>query len=144
MQILSIIPPRFLHSKKYHDYANATMEVIDASAFPMPAGAQISRSSKFRHIRHHKSACFIRSSQSNKTAVSIYTTKVRETWKTALTENQRDFRHRHSDSLYSVLSDCFLQPDNHILWILATSANWIVTGVYDICQVLKGVQISLV
>lgn len=88
MQNLSIIPPRFLHSKKYHDYTNATMEVINASAFPMPAGAQIGRSSKFRHIRHHKSACFIRSSQSKKTTVSIYTTKVRETWKTALTENQ--------------------------------------------------------
>lgn len=29
-------------------------------------------------------------------------------------------------------------------WQRPTSANWIVTGVYDICQVLKGVQISSV
>lgn len=103
MQILSIMPPRFLHSKEYHDYPNATMNVIDASAFPMPAGAQIGRSSKFHHIRHQKSACFTRSSQSKKTAVSIYTTK----GKGDMTENQHDFRHRHSDSLYRVHSDCF-------------------------------------
>lgn len=147
MQILSIMPPRFLHSKEYHDYPNATMSVIDASAFPMPAGAQIGRSSKFHHIRHQKSACFTRSSQSKKTAVSIYTTKVRETWlKTNKTLDTGTV------ILYIVSSPIvFLPPDNHILWILPTSQPQ-PTGLspvykspqYDICQVLKGVQISSV
>ncbi len=99
-----------------------------ASALPMPAGAQIGSSSKSYHIRHHKSACFIRSSQSKKTAVSMYTTKVRETidWKPIGSLDTGTV------ILYIASSRIvfFLTITFRGFWQRPASANWIVTGVY--------------
>lgn len=72
--------------------------------------------------------------QSKKTAVSIYTTKVSETWKTAWTENRHYFRHRHSDfftlcppGLFSSTWQSQCMDFGNIQH--QSTANWIVNGV---------------